>query len=124
MKYIKTYENKNREPQIGDYVICEENIYQNIPDREKLDYILENFLNENVGKCINIITYLNDDIYIIEYDNIPLALYDYFKFKKNGTADIKFEMSKCRGMNRKEIIHFSPDKEDLEIMIAAKKYNL
>jgi hypothetical protein len=109
MKYIKTFENIN-EPQIGDYVVCEEE-YQR--------YSSGNFARENVGEIID--TSENGYYYIIKYENVPENLKDELYFKD---LDSDKEYSDVIPMNRNEIKFFSPSKEYAESYISSKKYNL
>ena len=103
MKYIKKYEYLQDDPQVGDYVICNE--IGGMDRNNKLD----NFIKSNIGQIINID--FDDSIpYDIEY-KIPIEYDEHF-------------VSNCRIMYRDEIIHFSPNKEDLEPYINAIKYNL
>ena len=109
MKYLRTYE-KLDEPQIGDYVVCMEELSS---DKDSLSVI--KFLTNNVGQFI----IKNDNsifkfFYLIKFENVPKRLSGKF-----------FDGSKgCRRMSRDEILYFSKDKEDCEIFINAKKYNL
>jgi len=103
MKHLKYFENIE-EPQVGDYVICEE-LSNLTPD-------ICNFISSNIG----IIEYTkNDDgetSYYIKYENVPEDI--FFLTLRNNKRD----------MSREEIIHFSKNKEDLEYIINANKYNL
>jgi hypothetical protein len=119
MKYLMKLESftNNRKLQIGDYVICKEEI---------VNKIFENFINNNIGRFIEINAGDNsfdEDIpYIILYDNIPqeIKLKPYF----SNVFDEYAKDSFVRAMRRREIIHFSPNKEDLELILTANKYNL
>ena len=113
--YLKTYENFKKEPEAGDYVICNEN--------NNLSSNICNFISNNIGK---IVYYINNDEfkkynvqkdyrYIIEYDNIPANIQTYFSYTV---------AEDCRRMSRDEIIYWSKNREDLEAIIDAKKYNL
>ncbi len=115
MKYIKKFEeidqDKNDEPQIGDYVICDDTFSD---DKQLLD-----FIKNNMGQIIPID--YDDSIdknhfdYLVKYENIPYALISRFFRFYNDTS---------RPMKREEIIYYSPNKEDLEIIITQNKYNL
>lgn len=101
MKYIKAYEKLSDEPQIGDYVLCEINDYDNR---------LEKFTKSNIGQIIS-----KDNSpypYRIKYENIPTYLKGRFGYDNT------------RGISREEIINFSPNKEDLKALLNAIKYNL
>ena len=105
MRYIKTYENIDDKPKLGDYVIC---------NGDRLSWCtneIKNFLSNNIGRIILI----NDrDVnYLVQYDYIPKELDIYF-----------YNSSNLRPINIDDIIKFSENKEDLEMYINAKKYNL
>ena len=95
-------------PQLYDYVICYE---------KTNSYVSGNYLNDfllnNIGK-ITLIEDRNSIPFMVEYENIPSELDIWFH-------DIKLN---CRGMRRSEIIHWSKNKEELEIFIQSNKYNL
>ena len=120
MKYLKTYEKKIQlNPQVGDYVICNEDEEEykssyNTPDILYSDNLCTNFINSNIGKCIFINTNVGGAYYYIQYENIPTEIKDYFKMLHENT----------RRMMRNEIIYFSSNKEDLEPYINAIKYNI
>ena len=98
MKHIKLFtESLKKQPQIGDYVICKD--------------ISSNRINEwiknRIGKIEEIIEESSFS-FVVEYLENP--------------SDNNENYS--RRFNRKEILHFSPNKEDLEMYINANKYNL
>jgi len=106
MKYLKKFENIN-EPKIGDYVICVN--YENTDLK-----ILDDFLSSNIGKIVRDKTNVEKFKYSIKFENIPKNLKG---FTENGVGDeIIFRSD--------EIAHFSKNKEDLEHIIDANKYNL
>lgn len=96
MKYLKTFESVN-EPQVGDYVSCEEND----------EYFTSYFISNNIGVIIDV----QDDLYFVKYNNIPKDIKEYFD-------------EYCRDMLRDEIKFWSKSKEDVDKYIATKKYNL
>ena len=123
MKHLKTYEFK-KEPKIGDYVI----VYEKRGEIEVND-----FYKNNIGRIVN----LNNN----EYSDVAA----YFDLDKEWDYWIKFDIPKSlfgevnhlkvedysnyfikgvRPFDRKEIIYYSPNKEDLEVYIDANKYNL
>ena len=100
MRYIKTYEQELNNPKIGDYVIC----------KEESKARLDKFLSFNIGRIL-----LRQDgkyKYIVTFDNIPEDILD------------RFSVDGERAYSRAEILHFSPNKEDLELYIRASKYNI
>lgn len=125
MKYLKYFE-ENSEPEVGDYVICQDKFYS-----QKIEF--ENYLKNNVGKIIK----KTSDLYKVAFDNEPsLEILEYAFIQKNNAIisylmelnfDIKTFQNKYSnvvGFNINEIVEFAKTKEDLEAKIAAKKYNL
>jgi len=107
MKHIKKYKNINiEEPVYNDWVICAEVL--------NTDKDLDNFISNNIGKIVDIkyIYDINDDQYTIKYDDVPYTL--EYRFTKLNT----------RLMYKNEIKYWSKNKEDLEIILQANKYNL
>jgi hypothetical protein len=97
---MKTFEQYNNEPKVGDYVIC---ICK--PDNTKLI----KFLSNNIGQ-IDYIT-KNKDVYSVKFENM--------------TKELKYDFGQNKiGFKRSEILHHSTNKEDLEILIQATKFNL
>lgn len=134
MRHLKTYESittgstidefiekhNDSKPKVGDWCICKENLSLTIEEEVEVD----NFLNTNVGEIIAI---RNDD-YLVKYTNIPKSLISWFTFFWKGVEKMKYTMPVdgigCRRMNISEIKYWNKDKEELEIMINANKYNL
>lgn len=108
MKYIKTFENIN-ELQIGDYVICHELGYIN-------DDEIDNFIQNNIGQYTVYDDIIDCPPYVIQYENIPIRLNDYFNSDNE------------RRMHRDEIIFYSSNKKTVEDFIKIKndlkKFNL
>lgn len=112
MKHLKTYENLEDELELYDYVICEEVV--NFSD----DIDAVDFVNSHIGQLVYI-NYNYNFCYKVAFDNIPIELDNKF--------NIHFIMDKAymiRPMERSEIKYWSKNKEDLEHIITAKKYNL
>jgi hypothetical protein len=105
MKYIKQFDNLSPDSnitknsikvEIGDYVICSE--YDN-----DINFFIEN----NIGEVID----LNCGYpYIVKYNNAP-----------EGLKNKNFHR---RGMYKDEIKYVSKNKEDLESILLAKKFNI
>lgn len=103
MKYIKKYEiRKYNRPRVLDYVICKEGTHLITPD------YIKNFINNNIGQIVGF-DKTADNQYIVKYENPPKG--DEF-------------IDDCRWFNRDEIIYYSPNKEELKLKLATKKYNL
>lgn len=108
MKYLKSYENLNQ-PQIGDYVI--------LTSKEKYrrpQYVI-NFLNNNIGKIIDIIDNNNQNI-IVKYDHITDEI------KNSNYAQLITEH--IWSAEESEIMYINKDKKKLEKYIIIQKYNL
>ena len=103
MKYLRTFENK-RGPQMGDYVICEEQYFSY--DEHK-NYF--NFLDNNIGIIVNRDS--GDGKFFVEYSNIPEEIKSYFK------EDITY-------FDIDEIVEWSDKKKDLELILNTRKYNI
>jgi len=104
MKYLKTYEDLQQIPQVGDYVLCKDYITSDIETR----------IDSNIGKISNY-----DDIneyYTIIYDSKYKNSILYKKTGGNGYMR--------RGIRQHSIIMWSKNKEDIEAYIQSKKYNL
>jgi len=109
MKHIKEFENlNNTKPEIGDYVLCKEN-----------DFSMSNFLDCNIGKILEFVKKDNgiDSMYIIEYSNVPRNLRYRFFPPNNNYNYLRFS-------HIDNIEYWSKNKEDLEPILQAKKYNL
>ena len=102
MRYLKTFQNNiENKPQVYDYVICN-------------DYTIPSTMN-TVGQ-IKLITDDPAFPYYIEFDR---------KFFNSLNDDQQsFFYKGLRKMSRKEIIYFSPNKVDLEIILTSNKYNI
>jgi len=105
MKHIKKFETTDK-PQINDYVICHEEYDDDVEG-------INTFLDNNIGQIIG--RFNNNDItspFLVKYENIP------------NDIGYMFNKDKSRQMLNYEIIHFSKNKEDLEHVLSANKYNL
>ena len=106
----------NKEPQIGDYIIYNDNsIFTHKP--------MKQFMLNNIGQIISDQSLAYD--FVARYQNIPKELKHDFSFKMH---DFNFKMKNygdnCRGVNIENIEAFSPNKEELEQELLNKKYNL
>jgi hypothetical protein len=97
------------EPKLHDYVILNINWHPNLPE-------LDLFLNNNIGQISKLKKNTKNPDYIqyqIIYENPPE------EFKK-----VYFTHNRYSYVYRTNIKHFSSNKEDLEEILTAKKYNL
>jgi len=105
MIYIKRFENlKGESPVVGDYVILD------VKPTESTDFIFVNFIDTHIGKVIDI-NYRASLPYTVEFDDI--VPYQRSQRSQNNM-----------GFDRNEIVYFSSSKEELEIKMNIKKYNL
>ena len=107
MKYLKFFENEQiskKLPNVGDYVLCDESFKTE----------LNNFINNNIGKIIKIEHDSHITEYLVEYDLnlIPLGIKKYFIYNNRRLFIID------------EITHHSDNKDDLELILLSKKYNI
>ena len=102
-------EDVHSKPQIDDYVLIKSTHYK--PEVRK-------FLNTNIGQVFSM-SQKGDNKYQIAF-NAPIELRKDFWTKNRNSDNIKY----TKWFNLKEIIFFSPNKEDLEQYLLNKKYNL
>jgi hypothetical protein len=106
MKHLKIYEELNiGEPNVGDYVICTNNFFNEN---------LREFLQNNIGRIING-EKSSMDYYIVFYEDIDDDLNKYFNELADGYEIPIFES---------EILYWNKNKEELQYIIDANKYNL
>lgn len=102
--YFKLFEGVDIDkPKVGDYVICNE---------KPLD-----FLSDLIGKVISINNMHSAAHYQVKFniDNVP---------NEYITGFIDYGEKGVRPMLLSEIVYWSENFEDLEILISSKKYNL
>ena len=116
MMYIKLYEELDEPIEVGDYIIREEDRFNE----------LKPFFKENYGVVVDIPRSTKKDKknvlgevsliqYIIQYYNVPKELYNFFN-RKNGNF--------YRYCSLDEIIYHSKNKEDVEMKLSTQKYNI
>jgi len=110
MKYLKKYETIDSAPQIGDYIVCKDDIYNH--SSIQFGDELSDFVSSNVGKIIQKNSVIYD--YIVKYEDLPEKLERYCGYGKS-----------CIGiLNKVDIALFSPNKQDVETFLALKKFNI
>ena len=106
MKYLKKYEDTNiNKPKVGDYVLCEEKYTENVTVQYQ-DVL--NFISNNVG----VIKFIRNNDFYVAYNNVPQELTRFFRDENS------------RRMENSEIKYWSDNKEELEAILASKKYNI
>ena len=109
---FKIFENLKSELKVGDYVLMR----SNASAKELLE-----FINNNIGQVIKINNF--EDLRIrVRYNNIPDNVIPWF-----GFAERQFPPSirtAARIFDINQIVEFAKTKEELELKLAAKKYNL
>jgi len=99
MKYIKTFENINQEPEVGDYVT-----FKGEAGEEKLG---DNFIKDKIGK-----------IKAVNSSNIkPNRWNTWYSVKFKGDKNLYF-------YRLSDIDCFFKTQEDAESYLAEKKYNI
>jgi len=108
MKYINSFKNLQSGPKIGDYVLIK---------TLSSDTDFRDFITNNVGQISDIDTRFMSKNIIVTYKFVPEKLKEWMT--KTYNSDIN-----TRSFRFSQIEHFSSKKEDIEEIIAAKKYNL
>jgi len=100
MKYIKKFEKNDNKPELGDYVIVS----------EINNSIVYDFISNSVGRFV---VFIDNNInqYHIRFDDIPEELNSFFSYD-------------CRNYRLHEILYWSKDKKDLEIILQSNKFNI
>ena len=116
MKYIKTYEDSNEKPKIGDYVITN----WNFPD----DPSWAKYINDRIGQIVEIDNHI--DLYYCKYELDDDIFYKFFR--RRSERKLTYDENGKHYINMKIKDHylkvFSPDKEKLAMLLAGIKYNL
>jgi hypothetical protein len=106
---IKTFEEFEIKPRLkkGDYVICHTELNTNFLNKNEINHFLDN----NVGQYVK---YDNryDFKYGIKYDNVPNYLQS------------AFIVDDLYWVKMDEIFDWSKNKNDLELKLNIKKYNI
>lgn len=107
MRYIKTYEDSNSEPQVGDYVIV---------DSSKFDELKE-FFDSEIGKISKVSeTELKMGgggyPYFVNFDKfIPIS-----SFGTNNEKEMAYK--------KNELLVWSNNYDEIKMMVDAKKFNI
>lgn len=104
MKHIKIYEKYKEKPEVGDYILTN---YFFIGMNRSWAYEYKEFIHNNIGQIKKI-----EKTITVKYTNIPQNILRFF----DGNNAIQ--------INYSDIIYFSKNKEDIEEILTAKKYNL
>jgi hypothetical protein len=121
MKYIKQFEyNEYTEwhnIEIGDYVLVNMKSSRNIMPEEYMY-----FLNNNIGRLLKEDADNWND-YLIGYEIAPPDRSSIYFLKKDYTRKYK-KIYYTRWINSDSVIDFSKSKEELQLKLDAKKYNI
>jgi len=97
----KLMNNKKDYPMVGEYILAND---------ESGSQKAKDFVNNNIGLCTGF--HRGDSFpFEVEYENLTPYIEQFFN--KNKT-----------NFNRKEILYWSDNKEELEAILQAKKFNL
>jgi len=108
MKYLKRFENINT-PQVGDYVIAS----------LKTDKDIGIFIANNIGQIVAISENDINKLYTVKFFNIEKDIEKFF-----FTEPEYGEYMTLMFFYKYEILAFSKNKEELETILNANKYNL
>lgn len=129
MKHIKTYEDLKGGVKIGDYILFgSEKPKWDIP---RTSY--HKYLQTHIGKLFDYNPKFNT-IYI-EFDELPtdidvLPLFYNGKTGKRYNGNVQMDSSRKRDPNKyyayaeNKILYHSPNKDDIQVAIDAKKFNI
>ena len=112
MKYIKKFESIEDVSiiKVGEYVMCIESTIE--------DDLLNNFLENNIGRVVFHDTEFKNYPYKVTFDNIPNEVENkYFIY-------VDYLNCSVRTFKGTEILAHSKNKEDILPLLAATKYNL
>lgn len=107
IKSFRIFEEINSDLKVGDYVIMRSDCHH---------YDIINFVNNNIGKVINIV----DDGVTVLYFNVP----DYLEDNFFGVYDGVKGRFKGRLFNIKQVVYYSSSLKELKLKISSSKYNL
>lgn len=119
MKHLKLYEDIETEIQLGDYIVCKDELFEYPTKNNDKDFV--DFISNNIGRFVEINDgdrYAHQYKYLVQYQNVPKNLSDYFDLYKGYNS--------LRAFSRSEIIRkATPEEiEELKIKNDAFKYNL
>lgn len=132
MKHLKIWDNYHDVPQIGDYVICQDEHTSSSP----IDIRINEFTSSTIGKYVHHIK--SEEIgespwnssyrFVVKFEDLPNDIIQSVSFRDsqqmNKTGLFNYSNGYYRGYSRNEITYFSSDRSELEIIIDAKKYNI
>ena len=119
MKYLKTYESKNNDVKINDYVIINFNF------RSK---IWSEYVNNHIGKITNTKSKSLFKQYQAIYEIDDYIFETYFKNDAESDIDcVQYDGDNkyiIMNFNRSDILYHSKNKKELEAVMLARKFNL
>jgi len=120
MKYIKTFENIQKEPKVGDYVLCEDSDNEDVIELSDWN----EYIRTHIGKVIQIKpgTDLRSKIYVVKYKDVPNYIQKHFHYMMDDEGN--FIYHDRRGFYIEEIKFCSPSKKKVELMMKANKFNI
>ena len=112
MKYLRKFENYLIEngPKIGDYIVVSTTFDSSGLPNNVIDLLF--FINNNVGQLIDIREINDTNPYVVTYN-----------FSDNITSQFDYKLMEFY-LTNKDIIFWSSSKENAELYLSAKKYNL
>ena len=118
MKYLKHYEEIEINPQIYDYVYCYDDDHAD-PGYQRYQKIRNEYFRSNIGQITKIKIPTDDD----EEPGYPNET-NYYVTYESWNAKLDDICNYPVPFKRHEILEFSKNKEALEHLISANKYNL
>lgn len=125
---FKIFENINKQPKVGDYVIIDADEFNYFNDWNEN---VINFIKSNIGQIQSISSHVqgpNDESskvrFYIKFENVPDNIsYSNFKNRKPRSLSV-FSEKDIRGFLSNDIKYWSNNKDELEAILQSKKYNL
>ena len=109
---FKIYEAINQgKPKVGDYVIL------NYSETNTNDIKKSLFIDNSVGKIFR----KEEEFFYVRYYNIPEEILKDFKYSDYSDG---IRVGNSVFIHTDDILYWSEDKEELEVILTAKKYNL
>lgn len=110
---FKIFENINDgEPKVGDFVIIK------TKDLPQLYNFYGDFIKTSIGRIWKIHSV---NFFLIKYENIPKEIKDYFSYSDYSKG---LNIGNSILVHKRDIIYWSKNKEDLDYIIDAKKFNI
>ena len=115
MKYIKTFENI-KEPEIGDYVLM------TIENKKGFYPAYTSFIENNIGEILSRVgNRIEVRYYVSTYEEFS-KMQTHFRYISHDFEENEYYFSNIFYVN--SVLEFGKTKEEVELKVSTKKYNL